>query len=38
VVAPLPTTARPLSFTSFDAAGRQIASGTEFTGYPDCNP
>lgn len=38
VVAPLPPEARPLSFTSFDAAGRQIDSGTEFAGYPDCNP
>jgi hypothetical protein len=38
VVAPLPPTARPLSFTSFDAAGRRIARGTEFAGYPDCTP
>ena len=38
VVAPLPPEARPLSFTSFDAAGRQIAKGTSFAGYPDCNP
>lgn len=38
VVAPLPPTARPLSFTSFDAAGRQIAKGTEFAGYTGCNP
>jgi hypothetical protein len=38
VVAPLPPDTRPLSFTSFDAAGRQIAKGTSFAGYPDCNP
>ena len=38
VVAPLPPAARPLSFTSFDAAGRQIAKGTSFAGYPGCNP
>jgi hypothetical protein len=36
VVAPLPPDARPRSFTSFDAAGRQLARGTEFAGYPDC--
>jgi hypothetical protein len=35
VVAPLPPEARPLSFTSFDAAGRQLARGTDFAGYPD---
>jgi hypothetical protein len=35
VVAPLPPDARPRSFTSFDAAGQQIARGTEFAGYPD---
>ena len=38
VVAPLPPAARPLSFTSFDAAGQQIARGTEFAGYRDCTP
>jgi hypothetical protein len=38
VVAPLPPEARPLSFTSFDAAGRQIAKGTAFAGFPDCTP
>jgi hypothetical protein len=35
VVAPLPPGARPRSFTSFDAAGQQIARGTDFAGYPD---
>jgi hypothetical protein len=35
VVAPLPPAARPLAFTGFDAAGRQIARGTEFAGYAD---
>jgi hypothetical protein len=35
VVAPLPPEARPQSFTSFDAAGQQIARGTDFAGYPD---
>jgi hypothetical protein len=35
VIAPLPPEARPLSFTSFDAAGQQIARGTDFAGYPD---
>jgi hypothetical protein len=35
VVAPLPPDARPRSFTSFDAAGRQVAKGTEFAGYAD---
>ena len=35
VVAPLPPEARPRSFTSFDAAGQQIARGTDFAGYPD---
>jgi hypothetical protein len=38
VVAPLPPDARPLSFTSFDAAGQQLARGTEFAGYPNCRP
>jgi hypothetical protein len=38
VVAPLPPEARPLSFTSFDAAGQQLARGTEFAGYPNCRP
>jgi hypothetical protein len=38
VVAPLPPGARPVSFTSFDAAGRQIDRGTSFGGYPDCTP
>jgi hypothetical protein len=38
VVAPLPPTARPLSFTSFDAAGRRIAKGTSFAGFEDCTP
>ena len=35
VVAPLPPDARPRSFTGFDAAGRQVARGTEFAGYAD---
>jgi hypothetical protein len=34
VVAPLPPDARPLGFTAFDAAGREIARGTDFAGYP----
>jgi hypothetical protein len=34
VVAPLPPDARPLAFTGFDAAGRQITRGTGFGGYP----
>jgi hypothetical protein len=38
VVAPLPPDARPLSFTSFDAAGQQIAKDTSFSGYVKCNP
>ena len=38
VVAPLPPEARPLSFTSFDAAGQQIAKGTSFSGYAKCTP
>jgi hypothetical protein len=38
VVAPLPPDARPLSFTSFDAAGQQIARETSFSGYARCNP
>jgi hypothetical protein len=38
VVAPLPPDARPRSFTSFDAAGQQLARGTEFAGYPNCRP
>ena len=38
VVAPLPPEARPVSFTSFDAAGRQIAKDTSFSGYTKCNP
>jgi hypothetical protein len=38
VVAPLPPEARPLSFTSFDAAGQQLARGTEFAGFPNCRP
>jgi hypothetical protein len=33
VVAPLPPDARPRSFTSFDAAGQQVAKGTRFGGY-----
>jgi hypothetical protein len=33
VVAPLPPDARPLAYTSFDAAGQQIARGTGFAGY-----
>jgi hypothetical protein len=35
VVAPLPPDARPLAFTSFDAAGQQVAKGTSFAGYAD---
>jgi hypothetical protein len=35
VVAPLPPDARPRSFTSFDAAGQQIARRTGFAGYPN---
>jgi hypothetical protein len=38
VVAPLPPDARPLSFTSFDAAGQQIAKDTSFSGYERCDP
>jgi hypothetical protein len=34
VVAPLPPDARPRSFTGFDAAGQQVATGTMFGGYP----
>jgi Sigma-70 region 2 len=34
VVAPLPPDARPRSFTGLDAAGQQVAKGTEFAGYP----
>jgi hypothetical protein len=37
VVAPLPPDARPLSFTSFDAAGQRIARDTSFSGYERCN-
>ena len=33
VVAPLPADARPLAFTGFDAAGRQVAKGTGFAGH-----
>jgi hypothetical protein len=36
VIAPLPPEARPLSFTSFDAAGQQLARGTTFAGYANC--
>jgi hypothetical protein len=35
MVAPLPPDARPLSFTGFDAAGKQVAKGTRFGGYAD---
>jgi hypothetical protein len=35
VVAPLPPEARPRSFTAFDAAGHQVAKGTDFAGYAD---
>ena len=35
VVAPLPPEARPRSFTIFDAAGQQVAKGTDFAGYAD---
>ena len=38
VVAPLPPEARPVSFTSFDAAERRIAKGTSFAGDPNCTP
>jgi hypothetical protein len=38
VVAPLPPEARPVSFTSFDAAGQRVAKGTSFAGYPNCTP
>jgi hypothetical protein len=38
VVAPLPPDARPVSFTSFDAAGQQIAKDTSFSGSVRCNP
>jgi hypothetical protein len=38
VVAPLPPDARPLSFTSFDATGQQIAKDTSFSGYENCTP
>jgi hypothetical protein len=34
VLAPIPLDVRPLSFTSFDAAGRRIARSTGFAGYP----
>jgi hypothetical protein len=34
VAAPLPPSARPVAFTSFDAAGQRIARGSEFAGYP----
>jgi hypothetical protein len=33
VVAPLPPDAEPVAFTAYDAAGGQIARGTEFAGY-----
>ena len=33
VVAPLPPDARPLAFTSFDAAGQRIARRTQFAGF-----
>jgi hypothetical protein len=33
VVAPLPPDARPVAFTAFDAAGRQVARRTSFAGY-----
>jgi hypothetical protein len=35
VVAPLPPDARPRSFTVLDAAGQQVAKGTDFAGYAD---
>ena len=35
---PLPPGAVPRSFTSFDAAGQELARGTEFAGYPNCRP
>jgi hypothetical protein len=38
VAAPLPPEARPLSFTSFDAAGQRIAKGTSFAGDRNCTP
>ncbi|HEV3497517.1 MAG TPA: hypothetical protein VHA34_14315 [Actinomycetes bacterium] len=38
VVAPLPPAARPLAFTAFDAAGQEIARGTQFAGYADGCP
>jgi hypothetical protein len=39
VLAPVPLNILPLAFTSFDAAGRQIARSTEFAGYPrGCAP
>ena len=38
VVAPLHRPRGPLSFTSFDAAGRRIARGTGFAGFENCNP
>ena len=38
VVAPLPPDARPVAFTSFDAAGQRIARGASFAGYPNCTP
>jgi hypothetical protein len=38
VAAPLPPEARPLSFTSFDAAGQPIAKGTSFAGDRNCTP
>jgi hypothetical protein len=34
VVAPLAPDARPVAFTAFDASGKQLASGTQFAGYP----
>jgi hypothetical protein len=34
VLAPLPPEARALSFTSFDAGGRQLARTTDFAGWP----
>ena len=37
VVAP-PPGARPRCFTSFDAAGQELARGTEFAGHPNCRP
>ena len=34
VLAPIPPEARALSFTSFDAGGRQLARTTDFAGWP----